>query len=129
MKKLLLFFVATGLALSSVVVAQQQPPEGCSVISFSKGDSVFFAGNDDFINPDSYYFVEPGDSTRYGVIWIGKPDNPQQGVNEKGPAFWLPAVIILGPVALIFRYLVKRSSRRLPVTVGKKQRGASVIVA
>jgi hypothetical protein len=32
-------------------------------------------------------------------------------VPGKGPAFWLPAVIILGPVALIFRYLVKKSSR------------------
>lgn len=77
MKNLLLFFVAIGLSESVFAVTQQQPPEGCSVISFSKGDSVFFAGNDDFINPDSYYWVEPGDSARYGVIWIGWPDNPQ----------------------------------------------------
>lgn len=87
MKNLLLFFVAIGLTESAIAVAQQQTPEGCSVISFSKGDSVFFAGNDDFINPDSYYWVEQGDSTRYGVIWIGWPDNPQQGVNEKGLAY------------------------------------------
>ena len=60
---------------------------GCTVITISKGDSVFFGGNDDFINPDSYYWVEPGDSTRYGVIWIGTQDNPQQGVNEKGLAY------------------------------------------
>ena len=64
-----------------------QPPQGCTVISFSKGDSIFFAGNDDYINPDSYYWVEPGDSVKYGVIWIGWPDNPQQGVNEKGLAY------------------------------------------
>ncbi len=62
-------------------------PSGCSVITISKGDSVFFGGNDDYINPDSYYWVEPGDSTRYGVIWIGKPDDPQQGINEKGLAY------------------------------------------
>ena len=86
-KNQLLFFVAIGLTVSAVAASQQQPPEGCSVISFSKGDSVFFAGNDDYINPDSYYWVEPGDSSRYGVIWIGKPDNPQQGVNEKGLAY------------------------------------------
>ncbi|MRR22165.1 hypothetical protein EG830_04210 [bacterium] len=67
--------------------AQQQPGHGCSVITISKGDSVFFCGNDDFINPDSYYWVEPGDSSRYGVIWIGKTDDPQQGVNEKGLAY------------------------------------------
>ncbi len=65
----------------------QKIPSGCSVITISKGDRVFFGGNDDFINPDQYYWVEPGDSSRYGVIWIGKPDNPQQGVNEKGLAY------------------------------------------
>lgn len=57
------------------------------MISFSRGDSIFFAGNDDFVNPDSYYWVEPGDSTKYGVIWIGLPGNPEQGVNEKGLAY------------------------------------------
>lgn len=62
-------------------------PSGCSVITISKGDAVFFGGNDDYINPDSYYWVQPGDSLRFGVIWIGKPDNPQQGVNEKGLAY------------------------------------------
>ncbi len=62
-------------------------PSGCSVITVSKGDSVFFGGNDDYINPDSYYWVEPGDSSRFGVIWIGTPDNPQQGINEKNLAY------------------------------------------
>lgn len=66
---------------------QAQPPRGCTVVTFSKGDSIFFAGNDDYINADSYYWVEPGDSAKYGVIWIGTPDNPQQGVNEKGLAY------------------------------------------
>ncbi len=65
----------------------QKIPSGCSVITISKGDKVFFGGNDDFINPDSWYFVEQGDSSNFGVIWIGKPDNPQQGVNEKGLAY------------------------------------------
>jgi len=62
-------------------------PSGCTVITISKGGNVFFGGNDDFINPDQYYWVEPGDSTKYGVIWIGLPDDPQQGVNEKGLAY------------------------------------------
>jgi hypothetical protein len=63
---------------------EQKIPSGCSVITISKGDRVFFGGNDDYINPDQYYWVEPGDSSRYGVIWIGKPDDPQQGINERG---------------------------------------------
>jgi hypothetical protein len=60
---------------------------GCSVITVSKGNQVFFGGNDDYINPDSYYWVDPGSATKYGAIWIGKPDNVQQGVNEKGLAY------------------------------------------
>ena len=87
MKKLLLWFVAIVLTVSAIAASQRQLPEGCTVVTFSKGDSIFFAGNDDYINADSYYWVEPGDSTKYGVIWIGWPDNPQQGVNEKGLAY------------------------------------------
>lgn len=62
-------------------------PSGCTVITISRGDKVFFGGNDDYINPDSYYWVDPGDSTSYGVIWTGTPDNVQQGINEKGLAY------------------------------------------
>jgi hypothetical protein len=62
-------------------------PSGCTVITVSKGGKVLFGGNDDYVNADSYYWVEQGDSSRYGVIWIGTPDNPQQGVNEKGLAY------------------------------------------
>jgi len=96
MKKLLLFTLFVLIAVSETCAQQNysdEPsdkktfPSGCSIITISKGDSVFFGGNDDYINPDSYYWVEPGDSSRYGVIWIGKPDDPQQGVNEKGLAY------------------------------------------
>ncbi len=96
MKKLLLFILFVPAAVSETCAQQNysdEPsdnktfPSGCSVITISKGDSVFFGGNDDYINPDSYYWVEPGDSSSYGVIWIGKPDDPQQGVNEKGLAY------------------------------------------
>ena len=62
-------------------------PSGCTVFTISKGEQVFFGGNDDYINPDSYYWVDPGDAQNYGAIWIGKPDNVQQGVNEKGLAY------------------------------------------
>jgi len=88
-------------------LASQTIPSGCTVITVSKGENVFFGGNDDYINPDSYYWVEPGDSSRYGVIWIGTPDNPQQGVNEKGLAYdsnGLP------------RFEVNPHSERMPVS-------------
>ncbi len=60
---------------------------GCTVFTVSKGDQVFFGGNDDYINPDSYYWVDPGNGDNYGAIWIGTRDNVQQGVNEKGLAY------------------------------------------
>ena len=60
---------------------------GCTVFTIAKGDQVFFGGNDDYTNPDSYYWVDPGDGENYGAIWIGYPDNVQQGVNEMGLAY------------------------------------------
>jgi hypothetical protein len=85
MKKCLLVFILPLFSLSAH--SEDRIPSGCTVITISKGSNVFFGGNNDYINPDSWYFVELGDSSRYGVIWIGTPDNPQQGINEKGLAY------------------------------------------
>jgi len=60
---------------------------GCTVFTVSKGDQVFFGGNDDYILPDIHYWVDPGNGDNYGAIWIGARDNVQQGVNEKGLAY------------------------------------------
>ena len=59
----------------------------CTVLTVSQGDRVFFGGNDDYINRDSTYWVDPGGATRYGAIYFGEPDNVQQGFNEKGLAY------------------------------------------
>ena len=93
MKKIFLFYILN--TVCSIIICAQDIsarqhtdyPSGCTVFTIAKGDKVFFGGNDDYIDPDSYYWVDPGDSTRYGVIWIGTPDNVQQGVNEKGLAY------------------------------------------
>lgn len=63
------------------------PASHCTVFTLVKGGQVFFGGNDDYINPDSYYWVDPGQDGRYGIVWIGTPDNVQQGVNEAGLAY------------------------------------------
>jgi hypothetical protein len=60
---------------------------GCSVFTLAKGGQVFFGGNDDYINPDSYYWADNSREGSYGTIWIGTPDNVQQGVNEAGLAY------------------------------------------
>jgi hypothetical protein len=95
----LLMIIGLGTWLLSIKISAQDSvlsaesadnltiPSGCTVFTIAKGESVYFGGNDDYINPDSYYWVDPGDSTNYGVIWIGEPDNVQQGVNEKGLAY------------------------------------------
>ena len=105
MKRIILITILQLCCLA--LISQKKVPSGCSVITISKDGSVFFSGNDDYINPDQYYWVEPGDSSKYGVIWIGTPDNPQQGVNEKGLAYdsnGLP------------RFEVNPHTERIPVT-------------
>ncbi|MFC2079535.1 hypothetical protein ACFLSZ_06115 [Candidatus Bipolaricaulota bacterium] len=63
------------------------PIRGCTVFTLSRGNQVFFGGNDDYIEPDSYYWVDQAQDGAYGAIWIGTPDNVQQGVNEMGLAY------------------------------------------
>lgn len=98
---MLLVLIGTGSIQPVILPAQQtfdatigtgpscspNPPSGCTVFTASQGDRVFFGGNDDYINPDSYYWVDPGGARGYGAIWIGTPDNVQQGVNEMGLAY------------------------------------------
>jgi hypothetical protein len=76
-----------GLPSANGPSCSAKPAPGCTVFTISKGGHVFFGGNDDYINPDSYYWVDPGNGPNYGAIWIGTPDNVQQGVNEKGLAY------------------------------------------
>ncbi len=115
--KMIFSYVLLITVFSKIISAQDMKPSsqqtnypsGCTVITISKGDSVFFGGNDDYVNPDSWYYVEKGDSSSYGVVWIGTPDNPQQGINEKGLAYdsnGLP------------RYEMNPHSERIPVEGG-----------
>lgn len=50
-----------GVQSASAQSCSTKPTPGCSVFTVSKGEQVFFVGNDDYINPDSYYWVDPGD--------------------------------------------------------------------
>lgn len=61
-------------------------PVHCTVFTISKGNQVFFGGNDDYTEADSYYWVDTG-GMHYDVLWIGQPDNVQQGVNERHLAY------------------------------------------
>ena len=59
-KFLFSFFIVFG-TLYHVAAFAQTVPSKCSVFTLAKGDQVFFGGNDDYIHPDSYYWVDPGD--------------------------------------------------------------------
>ena len=73
--------------LPLIMKHDQDPLYRCSVFTISKGDQVFFGGNDDYITTDNLYWVDPGSDQYYGAIWIGERSNVQQGVNEKGLAY------------------------------------------
>lgn len=78
----------TGIADSGTEAScSGEPPSGCTVFTVAKGKKVFFSGNDDWITPDSYYWVDPGGMQGHGAIWVGTRDNVQQGINEKGLAY------------------------------------------
>jgi predicted choloylglycine hydrolase len=63
-------------------------PGSCTIFTASYGDTVLFGNNEDYINPNTYYWVAPPKGEDYGIIFLGF-DNfwPQGGINEEGLAF------------------------------------------
>ena len=63
-------------------------PESCTIFTASYGDRILFGNNEDWINPNTYYWVRPPHGVDYGAVYFGF-DNfwPQGGINEKGLAF------------------------------------------
>jgi hypothetical protein len=65
-----------------------QAPESCTILTASQGDKVLFGNNEDWINPNTYYWTVPPTNDNFGVVYFGF-DNfwPQGGINEKGLAY------------------------------------------
>lgn len=63
-------------------------PMSCTIITTSQGDIALFANNEDWISPNTYYWIRPGSDHTYGAIYFGF-DNffPQGGINEMGLAY------------------------------------------
>ncbi len=60
----------------------------CTIFAIQKGGSVFFGNNEDWHDPDTFYWVKPPTDSTYGVLYVGYSDlYPQGGINEKGLAF------------------------------------------
>ena len=65
-----------------------QAPQSCTILTASQGDNVLFGNNEDWINPNTYYWTVPSTNDTFGVVYFGF-DNfwPQGGINEKGLAY------------------------------------------
>ncbi len=70
---------------NDVMAAPPTKTHSCTIFTASFGDTVLFGNNEDYTNPDTYYWVNPPSEGNYGGLFFGF-DNlfPQGGVNEKG---------------------------------------------
>jgi len=91
---LVIAIIASGMSAGHHPVATSQnnvtsaPPtttHSCTIFAASFGDTVLFGNNEDYTNPETYYWINPPDEENYGGLFFGF-DNlfPQGGVNEKG---------------------------------------------
>lgn len=62
---------------------------GCSVFTVAKGDRIYFGGNDDYINPDSYYWVDPSGASRLSSL-----ERPGLGQRRNDHTFVAEAVVV-----------------------------------
>jgi len=63
-------------------------PMSCTIITASQGDIALFANNEDWLSPDTYYWIRPGSNQTYGAVYFGFGDYyPQGGINEMGLAY------------------------------------------
>jgi tetratricopeptide (TPR) repeat protein len=87
-KTLCMIFISMIVMWVPHLVYSNTVPESCTIFTASFGDTVLFGNNEDYINPNTYYWVTPATSPFYGGVYFGF-DNlfPQGGINEKGLAF------------------------------------------
>lgn len=63
-------------------------PGSCTIFSASVGDKVLFGNNEDYNNPNTFYWTEPAGDENYGCLYLGFENNSLQGgINEKGLCF------------------------------------------
>jgi len=63
-------------------------PGSCTIFAASFGDTALYGNNEDYNNPNTYYWVRPAGENTYGGVYLGFDNfSPQGGINEKGLAF------------------------------------------
>lgn len=80
---IIVLLLAAAFILNSTGIAS-----ACTIFTVSEDGVVFFGNNEDYVNPNTYYWVEPSQGGYYGGVYFGF-DNfwPQGGINETGLAF------------------------------------------
>ena len=86
------YFISGHISFVSVpldkATISNQALESCTILTSSQGDKVLFGNNEDWINPNTYYWTVAPTKDTFGVVYFGF-DNfwPQGGINEKGLAY------------------------------------------
>jgi hypothetical protein len=62
---------ACGDGHSYEAIISNPVPESCTIFTASHGDTVLFGNNEDWINPNTYYWVVPSRGGDYGVVYFG----------------------------------------------------------
>jgi penicillin V acylase-like amidase (Ntn superfamily) len=81
------------LLLISIISINASVAEACTSLTATQDDIVLFGNNEDYSNPNTYYWVVPSQNGTYGGVYFGFDDFwPQGGVNEMGLAFDINAL-------------------------------------
>lgn len=76
------------LFLSSSASDKELVPGSCTIFAASFGNTALYGNNEDYNNPNTYYWVRPSSEDTYGGVYIGFDNfSPQGGINDKGLAF------------------------------------------
>ncbi len=92
MKKPIICMIFVSMIVACLVSDHSEfsgaPPESCTIFTASFGDTVLFGNNEDYTNPNTYYWTSPSTPQFYGGVYVGYGNlSPQGGINEKGLAF------------------------------------------
>lgn len=61
--------VAYGDVHLDEAIVSDYVPESCTIFTSSYGDTVLFGNNEDWINPNTYYWVVPSSGGDYGAVY------------------------------------------------------------
>ncbi len=75
-------------AVTTTATASDRVPGSCTIFAAAYGNTVLYGNNEDYRDPNTYYWVRPPGDGTYGGVYLGFDDRfPQGGINEKGLAF------------------------------------------